>query len=94
MLPAFSNTPYNKSMTGLQLRPTYQQLVDYIERDPDKIKFPDRKAKILRNSFEMTQLDGLGGIGLDQQELYIQLNRQRENLLHDFARNNNINLAA
>ena len=93
MQPAFSNTPYNKSMAGLQVRPTYQHLVDYIERDPDKINYRDRKATILRNSLDTTRLDGLGSLGLDQRGQYVQLNRPREQLLQDFARNNHIPLA-
>ena len=57
---AFSDTPYNESIAGLEIRPTYQKMVDYIERDPDKAQYPNRKASVLRNSFETTQLEGIG----------------------------------
>ena len=35
---------------GTQLRPTYDQLVSYIERDPEKIDLPNRKAMFTWNS--------------------------------------------
>ena len=50
--------------TGLQLRPTFDELVDYIERDPDKIKYPDRNAQFLRNSIQISSIDGLGALQL------------------------------
>jgi len=37
--------------------PTYEELIDYIERDPYKIKYPNRSAKFLRNSFQLSFLD-------------------------------------
>jgi len=43
---------------GLKRRPTYEEAVDYIENDKDKIEYPDRTAKELRNTFELSQLDG------------------------------------
>jgi len=42
--------------SGLRQRPTYEQLINYIERDI-KIKLPNRDATFLRNSPYMTQLD-------------------------------------
>ena len=51
-----------KSMnyTGFKKRPTYDELVDSIENDPERIKFPDRRATELRESPYLTQLDGEG----------------------------------
>ena len=43
---------------GLKRRQTYEEVIDYIENDKDKIKYPDRTAKQLRNTFELSQLDG------------------------------------
>ena len=42
--------------SGLRKRPTYNELINYIERDI-KIKLPNRDATFLRNSPYMTQLD-------------------------------------
>jgi len=32
-------------------RPTYEELIDYIQRDPYKIKYPNRNAKFLKRFF-------------------------------------------
>ncbi len=53
---------------GLKRRQTYEEVVDYIEHDPDKIKYPNRTAKYLRNTFELSQLDGVGQALLEQQQ--------------------------
>ena len=42
---------------GLKRRQTYEEVVAYIERDPDKIIYPDRQARFLRTSFELVFLD-------------------------------------
>jgi len=42
--------------SGLRKRPTYNELINYIERDI-KIKLPNRQATFLRNSPYFTQLD-------------------------------------
>ena len=42
--------------SGLRKRPTYNELINYIERDI-KIKLPNRDATFLRNSPYMSQLD-------------------------------------
>jgi len=42
---------------GLKRRQTYEEVIEYIESDPDKIVYPDRSAKFLRNSFELGFLD-------------------------------------
>jgi hypothetical protein len=53
---------------GLKRRQTYEEVVDYIEHDPDKIKYPNRTAKYLRNTFQLSQLDGVGQALLEQQQ--------------------------
>jgi hypothetical protein len=35
---------------GLRRKPTYEEVIDYIENDPDKIKYPNRAARTLRNT--------------------------------------------
>ena len=35
---------------GLRRKPTYEEVLDYIEYDPDKIKYPNRASKFLRNT--------------------------------------------
>ena len=53
---------------GLRVKPTYEQVIEYIEDDPDKIKYPNRSAKFIRNTFELSKLDGMGQAILEQQE--------------------------
>ena len=43
-------------VNDLKTLPTYEELIDYIERYPYKIKYPDRSAKFLRNSFQLSFL--------------------------------------
>ena len=52
-------------------------VVDNIEHDLDRIKYPDRRAQIMRNSFELSQLDGLGLLEMGQQNDIIELKRQK-----------------
>ena len=49
-------------------RLTYEEVVDYIARDPDKVKYPNRQAKFLRNSFELSFLDAMNQEALAQQQ--------------------------
>ena len=53
--------------SGLRRKPTYEEVIDYIENDPDKIKYPHRAAKFLRNAFQLSQLAGAGQALLEQQ---------------------------
>ena len=55
--------------TGLSLKPTYNELLDYIQEDPDKVKYPNRTATILRSSFELSQLDGIGNLELEKMQV-------------------------
>ena len=37
----------------LKTLPTYEELIDYIERDPYKIKYPNRSAKFFTQFFSI-----------------------------------------
>ena len=54
--------------SGLRRKPTYEEVIDYIETDPDKVKYPNRTAKFLRSTFQLSQLDGMGQALLEQQQ--------------------------
>lgn len=71
--------------TGLSLKPTYDQLLDYIQEDPDKVKYPNRAATILRRSFELSQLDGVGMLELERMQLKKLVAEDKEVLLKQFA---------
>ena len=36
------------NVNGLRKKPTYEELLGYIERDPDKIQYPDRRATFFK----------------------------------------------
>ena len=55
--------------SGLRRKPTYEEVIDYIENDPDKIKYPNRAAKFMRSTFQLSQLDGAGQALLEQQQV-------------------------
>ena len=54
---------------GLKKRDTFEEVVEYLKHPKDVIKFPDRYAKQIRNSFELSQLDGVGMMEHEQHEL-------------------------
>ena len=43
--------------TGLHKRPKMMQIVNYLENGQEKMTYPDREAKFVRNHPFMTQLD-------------------------------------
>jgi hypothetical protein len=79
-------TAHIKNVSGLRERPTYEELIDYIETNNDKIKMPDRRAKFIRSSFYLSQLDGEGMRQQDQMEQMREAMQDREMLVHQFAR--------
>ena len=80
-------TPFQvQRISGLRDRPTYNELVDYIETTDDTIKMPDRRAKFIRNSFYLSQLDGEGMRRQEEQERQREKEQERELLIRQFAR--------
>ena len=74
-----------KELTGLHLRPTYEQLVDYIERDPVKLPTYDRNAIKSRNSMFGSALDGEGNrIVVDIERMRLA-QEQKDYLIRRFA---------
>ena len=65
---------------GLKRRQTYAEVIDYIEHDKDEIKYPDRTAKKLGNTLELSQLDGVGMQLLEQQQFEEMKEREKEDL--------------
>jgi hypothetical protein len=72
---------------GLRKKPTYEEVINYIENDKDKIQYPDRKAKFLRNTFELSQLDGLGMQIMEEQQLREIKEREKIHYLREIANN-------
>ena len=74
----------NKYKAYLRKRPHYNEMINEIELNPPKIKYPDRTATFLRNTHYMSRFDGdLGFIDLEDQESKMAKERQ----LQEDARN-------
>ena len=74
--------------SGLRRKQTYEEIIDYIENDPDKIQYPNRAAKLLRNTFQLSQLDGMGQALLEQQEINEMAERVKDYQLKEPADQN------
>ena len=72
-------------MQSLRKRPTYNELIDYLENKQPVIKYPDRRATFLRNSPYLSQFDGDSWIDLDEQENRINKEKMKELMLKEFA---------
>jgi len=66
------------SIIGLRKKPTYDELVEYIDEDKDKIRYPNRAAKQLREAPELAFLDGEGLLEIEQQQQNIVKAQQKE----------------
>jgi hypothetical protein len=74
-------------MQGLRHRPTYNELIDYLEEHQEKIKYPDRRATFLRNSPYLSQFDNDSWIDLDEQERNIMEGQMRDLEMKKLAAN-------
>ena len=74
--------------SGLRRKQTYEDIIDYIENDPDKVQYPNRAAKFLRNTFQLSQLDGMGQALLEQQEINEMAERVKYYQLKELADQN------
>ena len=74
-------------MTGLTQRKPFEEVIDYTQNDITKIKYPDRTANFLRNSFELSQLDNAGMMLMEQQQFREMNQREKEHLLRQLVAN-------
>jgi hypothetical protein len=72
-------------MQSLRKRPTYNEVVDYLENEQPKIKYPDRTATFLRNSPYLSQFDGDSWIDLEEQEQAMNKERIKQITLRELA---------
>ena len=72
-------------MQSLRKRPTYNEVVNYLENEQPKIKYPDRRATFLRNSPYLSQFDGDSWIDLDEQEQDINKEKLKQLQLRELA---------
>jgi hypothetical protein len=54
---------------GLRKRESYDDLVNYIETDPNKIRYPNRTATFIERSHYMKHLGGEDYIEMEEQQI-------------------------
>ena len=62
---------YSINYVGLKKKETYDELIDYVMNEQEKIKYPDRRAIFLRNSPQLSNLldgDGEGLLEMEEQQ--------------------------
>lgn len=53
---------------GLKQTPTLNAVINEFETEPNPIKYPDRTATLVSNSFGFSQLDGDGMREMEEQQ--------------------------
>jgi len=92
MTSVFSKSAVSSSTAGLNKRPTYEELISYIKEDPDTIRYPNRDATILANSFAMNQMVGEGFRQLSQMTTNVQDQVKSDALLRSYAGSSGMDL--
>jgi len=69
------------SKYGLHKRPSYEQVVNYIQSDPVIARYPNREATILMNSPQLQNLSNEGSIDLQKQSENLSKQKQKEELV-------------
>ena len=54
---------------GMIVKDKYEDVVDFLENNNDKIVYPDRSSKFIRNSFTLSFLDDFGQTMLEEQQI-------------------------
>ena len=71
-------------MQNLRRRPTYNELINYLEVEQPIIKYPDRTATFLRNSHYLSQFDG-NLLDVEEQEKNIEKEKLKESEIRKIA---------
>jgi hypothetical protein len=71
--------------SGLRKRESYDDLVRYIEKDPNKIKYPNRTATFLEQSHYMKQLGGEDYMAMEEQQLRASKEKVKEDVIRERA---------
>jgi hypothetical protein len=82
-----------KKYGGLRLKPNFDELITNVETDHPRRSLPSRAATTLRNSHQLTQLDGDTRTDLNDMETRLQKDKLRYILLREQANQAGISLA-
>ena len=73
---------------GLRKKETYDELIDYVMNKQEKIKYPDRTAKFLRESPQLSNLldgDGEGILEMEEQQKRQRQEVEKEHTIREMA---------
>jgi hypothetical protein len=79
---------YGINYNGLRKRDTYDELIDYVMNKQEKIKYPNRTAKFLRESPQLSNLldgDDEGLLEMEGQQKRQVQEAERENIIRNMA---------
>ena len=77
-LPAKTGTSNSVGeQSGLRPRPQFEQIVDYLANGQERVKYPGREAKMIRNRPYMTQLDFFD-MQIDQNKAWEEQKKKEE----------------
>ena len=72
---------YKVNYQGLRKRESYNEIVDYLENKQEKINYPNRFAKQIRNSPQLSNLldgEGMGAVEMEKQQIKAMEHEQAE----------------
>jgi hypothetical protein len=81
-----------KKYNGLRKKPTFDELIHYLNYEQPKIKYPNRDAYFLSQSPEMLQFIGGGGMDDDIQSR-LEHEQSKEQMLRAYAQREGISMA-
>ena len=70
---------------GLRRRETYEEIINYLENEQEILKYPNRTAKFLRDSPYLTQLDGEGQRTMEEQQLNVMKQQEKDRILREMG---------
>ena len=73
---------------GLRKKKTYDELIDYVMNKQEKIQYPDRTAKFLRNSPQLSNLldgDNEGLLDMEEQQKRQVAEVEKEHVIREMA---------
>ena len=79
---------FGKNYDGLRKKKTYDELIDYVMNKQEKIQYPDRTAKFLRNSPQLSNLldgDGEGLLDMEEQQKRQVAEVEKEHKIREMA---------
>jgi hypothetical protein len=80
---------YGVNLTGLKHKDTYEDVIGYINTTKNTIKYPDRRAKQLRNSPYLSFLDGEGLEHMKEQQINAIKEQHKDDLIREAGMSSN-----